>query len=173
MKEICALTECQRVHYNTVRAHSALGYRPPGPATWLTEIPRWHENGKYKMLRTFPHLRLRLSRQSDNALHEQSTDKEDRAAQGRGIDAPSPRTIQPTGRGMVWCAVQNAPRHSKPAAVRITASSLQSAVPSRPDRSRCAKPAKRHHAELAVRYRTPIWRGHGDARFQRCPEYPV
>jgi hypothetical protein len=43
MKEICVLAECQRVHYNTVRAHFALGYRPPWPAKWLTEIPRGHE----------------------------------------------------------------------------------------------------------------------------------
>jgi transposase InsO family protein len=36
MKEIRVLAERWRVHYNTVRPHSSLGYRPPAPAAWLT-----------------------------------------------------------------------------------------------------------------------------------------
>ena len=36
MKELRVLAERWRVHYNTVRPHSSLGYRPPAPETWLT-----------------------------------------------------------------------------------------------------------------------------------------
>jgi hypothetical protein len=36
MKELRVLAERWRVHYNTVRPHSSLGYRPPAPAAWLT-----------------------------------------------------------------------------------------------------------------------------------------
>jgi putative transposase len=34
MKEIRVLAERWRVHYNTVRPHSSLGYRPPAPQAW-------------------------------------------------------------------------------------------------------------------------------------------
>jgi len=37
MKELRVLAEHWRVHYNTVRPHSSLGYRSPAPAAWLTE----------------------------------------------------------------------------------------------------------------------------------------
>ncbi len=36
MKEIRVLAERWRVHYNTVRPHSSLGYRPPAPEAWIT-----------------------------------------------------------------------------------------------------------------------------------------
>jgi hypothetical protein len=36
MKELRVLAERWRVHYNTVRPHSSLGYRPPAPQAWLT-----------------------------------------------------------------------------------------------------------------------------------------
>ena len=36
MKELRVLAERWRVHYNTVRPHSSLGYRPPAPEAWLT-----------------------------------------------------------------------------------------------------------------------------------------
>ena len=36
MKEIRVLAERWRVHYNTVRPHSSLGYRPPAPEAWTT-----------------------------------------------------------------------------------------------------------------------------------------
>jgi transposase InsO family protein len=36
MKELRVLAERWRVHYNTVRPHSSLGYRPPAPAAWLS-----------------------------------------------------------------------------------------------------------------------------------------
>ena len=35
------LAERWRVHYNTVRPHSSLGYRSPAPAAWLTEVSAW------------------------------------------------------------------------------------------------------------------------------------
>jgi len=36
IKEIRVLAERWRVHYNTVRPHSSLGYRPPAPEAWIT-----------------------------------------------------------------------------------------------------------------------------------------
>lgn len=36
MKEIRVLAERWRIHYNTIRPHSSLGYKPPAPAAWLT-----------------------------------------------------------------------------------------------------------------------------------------
>jgi len=36
MKELRVLAECWRVHYNTIRPHSSLGYRSPAPEAWLT-----------------------------------------------------------------------------------------------------------------------------------------
>jgi transposase InsO family protein len=35
MKEIRVLAERWRVHFNTIRPHSSLGYRPPAPAAWI------------------------------------------------------------------------------------------------------------------------------------------
>ena len=52
MKEMRVLAERWRVHYNTVRPHSSLGYRPPAPAAW-----RWHEatgHGKVESKQRFP-----------------------------------------------------------------------------------------------------------------------
>jgi putative transposase len=42
MKELRVLAEGWRVHYNTVRPHSSLGYRPPAPAAWLTANNKGH-----------------------------------------------------------------------------------------------------------------------------------
>ena len=36
IKELRVLAERWRVHYNTVRPHSSLGYKPPAPEAWLT-----------------------------------------------------------------------------------------------------------------------------------------
>ena len=36
IKELRVLAERWRVHYNTIRPHSSLGYRPPAPQAWLT-----------------------------------------------------------------------------------------------------------------------------------------
>ena len=37
IKELRVLAERWRVHYNTIRPHSSLGYRPPAPEAWMTE----------------------------------------------------------------------------------------------------------------------------------------
>jgi hypothetical protein len=37
MKELRVLAQRWRRHYNTVRPHSSLGYRPPAPEAWLAE----------------------------------------------------------------------------------------------------------------------------------------
>ena len=59
MKELRVLAERWRVHYNTVRPHSSLGYKPPAPAAWLTEGSGAWRSGKRYALPTFPHPRLR------------------------------------------------------------------------------------------------------------------
>jgi len=40
MKELRVLAERWRIHYNTVRPHSSLGYRPPAPEAWMTSTTR-------------------------------------------------------------------------------------------------------------------------------------
>jgi putative transposase len=40
IQQLRVLAERWRVHYNTIRPHSSLGYRPPAPETWLNEIAR-------------------------------------------------------------------------------------------------------------------------------------
>jgi transposase InsO family protein len=52
MKELRVLAERWRVHYNTVRPHSSLGYKPPAPAAWLTEAS--HGHGKVESKERFP-----------------------------------------------------------------------------------------------------------------------
>ena len=48
IKELRVLAERWRVHYNTVRPHSSLGYRPPAPEAWQTEasqgMGKWKAN---------------------------------------------------------------------------------------------------------------------------------
>ena len=39
LHEAKVLVERWRVQHNTVRPHSALGYRPPAPEAWLVEEP--------------------------------------------------------------------------------------------------------------------------------------
>jgi|GEM_PF-3742687 len=45
------LLECWRVHYNTVRPHSSLGYKPPAPEAWLTKTMR---HGEVETATRFP-----------------------------------------------------------------------------------------------------------------------
>ena len=52
MKELRVLAERWRVHYNTVRPHSSLGYKSPAPAAWLTEASQGH--GKVESKERFP-----------------------------------------------------------------------------------------------------------------------
>ena len=42
IKELRVLAERWRVHYNTLRPHSSLGYRPPAPEAWLTSSNMGH-----------------------------------------------------------------------------------------------------------------------------------
>jgi len=35
IRELRVMVERWRVHFNTLRPHSSLGYRPPAPETWL------------------------------------------------------------------------------------------------------------------------------------------
>jgi putative transposase len=49
------LAERWRVHYNTVRPHSSLGYRPPAPETWQTEITTGYGEVESKLRFPLPH----------------------------------------------------------------------------------------------------------------------
>jgi putative transposase len=40
LKELRVLGERWRKHYNTVRPHSSLGYRPPAPEAWIASTSR-------------------------------------------------------------------------------------------------------------------------------------
>jgi putative transposase len=42
IKELRVPAERWRVHYNTVRPHSSLGYKPPAPDAWITEASKGH-----------------------------------------------------------------------------------------------------------------------------------
>ena len=44
LKEVQILTERWRVHYNTVRPHSSLGYRPPAPMAYSLAKPQQSES---------------------------------------------------------------------------------------------------------------------------------
>ena len=52
IKELRVLAERWRVHYNTVRPHSSLGYRAPAPAASLTEASQGY--GKVESKERFP-----------------------------------------------------------------------------------------------------------------------
>ena len=52
MKEIRVLAERWRVHYNTIRPHSSLGYRPPAPEAWMTSTSKGH--GEVETATRFP-----------------------------------------------------------------------------------------------------------------------
>jgi transposase InsO family protein len=52
LRELRVLAERWRVHYNTVRPHSSLGYRPPAPAAWLADASQGH--GKVESEKRFP-----------------------------------------------------------------------------------------------------------------------
>src|SRR6201982_3412478 len=61
MKELRVLAERWRRHYNTVRPHSSLGYRPPAPEAWMINNPGvWKSANRYA-LPTSPHPRRPLS----------------------------------------------------------------------------------------------------------------
>ncbi len=52
LKELQVLAERWRVHYNTVRPHSSLGYRQPAPTAWQIENNKGH--GKVESQQRFP-----------------------------------------------------------------------------------------------------------------------
>ena len=77
------LAERWRVHYNTVRPHSSLGYKPPAPAAWLTEAPQGYgkvESKERLPLFSTPDYCDELYR-SPVALHKQSAGTKHRAGQ--------------------------------------------------------------------------------------------
>lgn len=55
IKELRVLTERWRIHYNTVRPHSSLGYRPPAPETWQPEIRLGNGEVESKVRFPLPH----------------------------------------------------------------------------------------------------------------------
>ena len=80
VKELRVLAERWRVHYNTVRPHSSLGYRPPAPEAWLTNNVGC---GEGKMLRALPLLHTPDGYLNSDiaALHYSSNGTKDRALQ--------------------------------------------------------------------------------------------
>ncbi len=61
LKEVQVLAERWRIHYNTIRPHSSLGYRSPAPENVATrDQNRVWRSGKQTTLPTSPHPRRRL-----------------------------------------------------------------------------------------------------------------
>jgi transposase InsO family protein len=52
IQELRVLAERWRVHYNTIRPHSSLGYRPPAPEAWMTSTSKGH--GEVETATRFP-----------------------------------------------------------------------------------------------------------------------
>jgi putative transposase len=55
LKELQVLAERWRVHYNTIRPHSSLGYRPPAPETWQSNITTGYGEVESKLRFPLPH----------------------------------------------------------------------------------------------------------------------
>ena len=55
LQELLVLAERWRVHYNTVRPHSSLGYRPPAPEAWRTETKTGYGEMESKLRFPLPH----------------------------------------------------------------------------------------------------------------------
>ncbi len=60
LREAQVLIEAWRQHYNTIRPHSALGYRPPAPEAVLHQLPA----------PAFAHKGLRPNRASEQMANE-------------------------------------------------------------------------------------------------------
>ncbi len=68
-KELRVLAERWRVHYNTVRPHSSLGYRPPAPEAWMTSTS-WQQGEPVASLPAPPAALPCIDLSSEvNALH--------------------------------------------------------------------------------------------------------
>ena len=59
MKEVQVLAERWRIHYNTIRPHSSLGYRSPARGNGSTRPGQVWRSGKQTTLPTSPHPRRR------------------------------------------------------------------------------------------------------------------
>ena len=83
MKEIRILAERWRVHYNTIRPHTSLGYRPPAPESVAgrNENRVWR-SGKQTALPTSPHPRRRLLDHKKSCATLTLHGTKDRADQG-------------------------------------------------------------------------------------------
>jgi len=55
LKEVQVLAERWRIHYNTIRPHSSLGYRSPAPETWHHEIKTGYGEVESKLRFPLPH----------------------------------------------------------------------------------------------------------------------
>jgi putative transposase len=55
LKEVQVLAERWRVHYNTIRPHSSLGYRSPAPETWQPEVKTGYGEVESKVRFPLPH----------------------------------------------------------------------------------------------------------------------
>jgi putative transposase len=55
LKEVQVLAERWRIHYNTIRPHSSLGYRSPAPETWPHEIKTGYGEVESKLRFLLPH----------------------------------------------------------------------------------------------------------------------
>ncbi len=54
LKEVQVLAERWRVHYNTIRPHSSLGYRSPAPETWHPKLKAGYGEVEAKYVFHFP-----------------------------------------------------------------------------------------------------------------------
>jgi transposase InsO family protein len=55
LKEVQVLAERWRVHYNTIRPHSSLGYRSPAPETWQPKMKTGYGEVESKVRFPLPH----------------------------------------------------------------------------------------------------------------------
>ena len=69
MKEIRVLAERWRIHFNTVRPHSSLGYRPPAPEAWMAKATRLEGMALATLLPSLPAASCNDPKQEIVALH--------------------------------------------------------------------------------------------------------
>jgi len=62
IKELRVLAERWCIHYNIVRPHSSLGYKPPAPVKWMTATGKGH--GEAETASRFPLLHTRYTNSS-------------------------------------------------------------------------------------------------------------
>ena len=109
IKELRVLAERWRVHYNTVRPHSSLGYRSPAPEAWLTNNTG---HGEVETATRFPHPRRRLLE-----LRNSCATLTDPTAQKIGHARSTMRFIPPARvliTASLVCAIAPAPAFSAP-----------------------------------------------------------